>query len=276
MSSSVTGVPMPAPTLVPRPYPGAVRALVVGNANDFDSGFVGSSPARPRLRLRRVPPRASRVVAGARRHRPRPDARVGVERLPPRDGLTRRGGGRTGPRHRRPGHPAAGDLLRRPGPVACPRRHGEPHRHPEIGWYELGRSRCRQGAVDGVARRRVHGAGGVRRARQHRRRTTADPRRTHPGDAVPPRGDRDDGPPLARRGRRRAAAVARWRSGGAARRDRSNVERSRPAPRRSTGSSTTPLRSATNGRRGPTWPLGVHSPNLDSVVARCRPSCGIT
>ena len=26
---------------MPRPYPGAVRALVVGNANDFDSGFVG-------------------------------------------------------------------------------------------------------------------------------------------------------------------------------------------------------------------------------------------
>ena len=42
MSSSVTDVPMRSPTLARRgPYPGAVRALVIGNAGDFDPGFVG-------------------------------------------------------------------------------------------------------------------------------------------------------------------------------------------------------------------------------------------
>ena len=106
-------------------YAAVVRALMIGNVNGMDAGFVGH-----RLRQRgyafvecvREDPDGWPGLDGAER----PHPRVGVERVPARDVGTRRGGGGARPPHHRPPGPAAGDLLRRPGPLPRPRR----RRHP--------------------------------------------------------------------------------------------------------------------------------------------------
>ena len=70
---------------------------------------------------------------------------------------------------------------------------------PEIGWYELDAPDVARGPWMEWHDDVFTVPEGFDVLAAHRRRAAADPRRSHPGDAVPPRGDRDDGPPLARR-----------------------------------------------------------------------------
>ena len=81
---------------------GWVRAVVVGNRGELDAGFVGNHLRTRGFRFTEAPPRAAGRLAGARRRRPRADARLGVARLRAGDGGPGRGRGGVRPRRRRP------------------------------------------------------------------------------------------------------------------------------------------------------------------------------
>ena len=211
-------------------------------------------PARARLRVHRGPPRAPRRLAGARRRRAGADARLGVERLPARDGRARRGRGGARARGRRRGrarcsaicfgaqvlaHALGGTVSRTPT--------------PEIGWFDVDRRRRRR-SPPGRGWSGTTTCSRVPEGFDVLARTAVGPQLVRGGRCLATQFHPEATETMVRRwlgdGRRRAVPRARRRPGRAAGRDQGQ-RRAQPARRRrrwSTGSSTTsPPLSASAG-----------------------------
>ena len=265
----------------------AVRALVIGNADDLDPGFVGH-------RLRQ---RGYAFTEGQREHPEDWPELDGVElvltlgsewNVYRPDGRARRGRGGARARRRRPGDPAARRSASAP---RCCRtrsagRSARRRRRRSAGsTVAVDGAAGRRRAVDGVAPRRVHGARGLRRAGPHRRRSAA-------GRAAAAASGRSSTPRPRRRwcgGGSSEGGAEHYRHHGGDPDEllattRANVG-AQPPGRRGPGrlvpgrTSQRGLNRRTSGATRQTAAeeaFGRAFTNLGSVVARCRSSSGTT